>query len=148
MTKHSCRTELKTITLEGLETQLKNSGLKSTLPRRQLLKMLLEHGEPLSAEEALDLQKSGMDLVTIYRSLKKFEEVGLVQRLEFGDGIARFELVAEHHHHHHVICKNCQKVDVIHMCNVEPHLEAVRKMGYTQVTHRLEFFGLCRECSV
>lgn len=88
-----------------------------------------------------------MDLVTIYRILKKFEEFELVTRLEFGDGVARFELTLESgHHHHHVICRSCQKVEALHICDLDLHILAVEKMGYKQVNHRLDFFALCANC--
>lgn len=140
-----CQQQFKDLSLQVLEDRMKDLGLKVTQPRRKLLGLLMQGRGPLAAEEIQAALKDS-DLVTIYRSLNTFVDLGLVQKLEFGDGIARFELMSHNHHHHHVICKKCQKVDVLHICNVEPHLEAVKKLGYTQVTHRLEFFGLCSKC--
>lgn len=124
--------------------------MKLTSQRSQLLKILLNHPEPISADEIFkkfETKSDGMDLVTIYRILKKFEEAGLVSRLEFGDGVARFELTLESgHHHHHVICRSCQRVEPLHICDLDPHIRMVEEMGYKQVSHRLDFFGLCSRC--
>lgn len=146
----SCQQERKKMTVDNLSERLREKGLKLTHQRSAILEALVASGEPLSAEEILKKRgkKAGMDLVTVYRGLKKFEEVGLVTRLEFGDGISRFELIFESgHHHHHVICRKCHKVEVLHLCNLDIHLEAVRKMGYQAVQHRLDFFGICSACS-
>lgn len=140
-----CKQQFKDLSLSLLEEKMKELGLKVTQPRRKLLALLMQGQGPLAVEEMQEILKNS-DVVTIYRSLNTFVEHGLVQKYEFGDGISRFELVSQSHHHHHVICKKCQRVDVLHLCNVEPHLEAVKKLGYAQVTHRLEFFGVCSHC--
>lgn len=125
--------------------------MKLTTQRSQLLKALLAHPGPISAEELfkkVQLKSDSVDLVTIYRILKKFEESHIVSRLEFGDGVARFELTLESgHHHHHVICRVCHKVEALHLCDLDPHLKIVEAMGYTQLSHRLDFFGICADCA-
>ncbi|WP_246845483.1 Fur family transcriptional regulator [Bdellovibrio sp. NC01] len=146
-----CGNERKNIDIDSLNERVRKAGMKLTEQRKQMLKVLLHHLEPVSADDIfkeVGSKKDGMDLVTIYRILKKFEEAGLVSRLEFGDGVARFELTLESgHHHHHVICRQCQKVEPIHLCDLEPHIKAVEAMGYKQLSHRLDFFGLCANCS-
>jgi Fur family ferric uptake transcriptional regulator len=145
-----CNHDRKNISIETLQERVRAAGMKITQQRMQLLEILLHHPEPISADDIFQRfgkKSAGMDLVTIYRILKKFEEVNLVTRLEFGDGIARFELTLESgHHHHHVICRNCQKVEPLHLCNLDVHLKTVEAMGYAQVSHRLDFFGLCSRC--
>jgi Fur family ferric uptake transcriptional regulator len=145
-----CGNERKNLNLETLSERVRKAGMKLTQQRQFMLKILMEHPEPISADEIfkqVDPKSEGMDLVTIYRILKKFEEVGMVTRLEFGDGIARFELTLESgHHHHHVICRQCQKVEPLHICDLDQHLKMVESMGYTQLSHRLDFFGLCSRC--
>ncbi|MNJ98613.1 Peroxide operon regulator [compost metagenome] len=136
--------------IEALQERVRKAGMKLTQQRLQLLDILLHHPEPISADEIFkkfDKKSEGMDLVTIYRILKKFEDAVIVSRLEFGDGVARFELTLESgHHHHHVICRECQKVEPLHLCNLDIHIKMVESMGYEQVSHRLDFFGLCKNC--
>lgn len=124
--------------------------MKLTQQRSQLLKILLHHPEPVSADEIfkqIEDKSGGMDLVTVYRILKKLEEALIVTRQEFGDGVARFELTLESgHHHHHVICRQCQRVEPLHICDLDQHIKMVESMGYSQVSHRLDFFGVCSRC--
>lgn len=148
MTK--CSHDRKNIDIDSLNERVRKAGMKLTQQRSQLLGILLHHPEPISADEIfkkIDDKSDGMDLVTIYRILKKFEEAGLVSRLEFGDGVARFELTLESgHHHHHVICRHCQRVEPLHICDLDQHIKLVEAMGYKQVAHRLDFFGVCSRC--
>lgn len=145
-----CHHERKDVDLDSLNERVRAAGMKLTSQRSQLLKILLNHPSPISADEIFkkfENKSKGMDLVTIYRILKKFEEAFLVTRLEFGDGVARFELNLETgHHHHHVICRVCQKVEALHLCDLDAHLKFVEKMGYAQLSHRLDFFGICSSC--
>lgn len=145
-----CDHERKNIDIESLNERVRQAGMKLTVPRMQVLQTLVARPQPISADDIFkkfEGQADSMDLVTIYRVLKKFEEGGIVTRQEFGDGVARFELVLESgHHHHHVICRSCNNVEVIHLCNLEPHIKAVQDMGYKQLSHRLDFFGICSKC--
>lgn len=145
-----CGHERKNVDMDSLNSRVRNAGMKLTQQRSQILNILLNHPEPVSADEIFKKfpnKSEGMDLVTIYRILKKFEEAGLVSRLEFGDGVARFELTLESgHHHHHVICRHCQRVEPLHICDLEQHIKMVEAMGYTSVSHRLDFFGICSRC--
>lgn len=146
----SCGSERNKLTVDSLSERLRSKGLKLTDQRTAILESLINTEVPLSVDEILRSQSAvhELDLVTVYRCLKKFEDADLVTRLEFGDGISRFELTFESgHHHHHVICRKCHKVEILHICDLEIHLEAVRKMGYESVHHRLDFFGICPTCS-
>lgn len=145
-----CGQERKNINIDTLNERVRKAGMKLTSQRTQILKTLLNHPEPISADEIFkkyDGKSEAMDLVTIYRILKKFEESLIVSRLEFGDGVARFELTLESgHHHHHVICRQCQRVEPIHLCDLEEHIKTVESMGYKNLSHRLDFFGICSRC--
>ena len=75
--------------------------------------------------------------------------MGMVQRFDFGDGIARFELVdaGGHAHHHHLVCTECARIIELDECFAAEfeHAIAVRN-GFKAVTHKLEFFGICPDC--
>lgn len=127
---------------------LKTAGLKSTRPRLALLEAMSRFHAPFSTEDLhKSVQKSGFDLVTVYRSLATFSELSIVHRVDLGDGIVRYELAsADGSHHHHFICKSCQKVEPLDSCEIQAQEKRLRDQGYTGLSHRLEFFGFCPDC--
>ncbi|MBX3021765.1 MAG: transcriptional repressor [Bdellovibrionales bacterium] len=133
---------------------LSDSGLRITRPRRLLLKAVLAMQTHFSAGDVLaaltKMEKGhGFDLVTLYRNLPVFEEVGIICRADFSDDMIRYTLAhAGHdHHHHHIVCRSCQKVAPVDLCLLEVQQKALVKMGFKDVRHRLEFSGICRACS-
>lgn len=126
---------------------LRKAGHRVTAPRRTLLSLLcVEHG-PFSAEDLHKKLPAGMcDPVTVYRSLSALEEMGLVRRCDFGDGVYRYEFNTGEHHHHHIICRKCNSVNTLEMCFADGLERLVRQMGYANVTHTLEIFGTCADC--
>lgn len=95
------------------------------------------------------LPKGEVDLATVYRSIHLLEEMGLVKRYDFGDGTARFELLAEGDdgHHHHLVCTQCAKVVEIEECFTEELENRIAmRNGFKAISHKLEFFGICPDC--
>lgn len=85
---------------------------------------------------------AGISLATVYRSVKLFEETGILERLEFGDGRSRYE-DAEREHHDHLIDINTGQVIEF----VDPEIEALqekiaKKLGYELRGHKLELYGV------
>ena len=130
--------------------KLKESGGRITLQRRALLKEIIKFQGPFSADDLLGkLKKTPMDLATIYRSLTAFKELGLLSTVDFSDGTLRYQYIPEkeHRHYHHVVCTDCRSVQPIKSCIVHKQEELIEQMGYRDVSHRLEFFGLCKKCA-
>ncbi len=129
--------------------QLHAKGLKSTPLRSSLMKIFQDHHSPLSAEE-LESKLKGLDYdpASLFRCLKKFTEAQLIRVVDLGEGFHRFESICHvHSHHHHVMCNSCKKIETIPFCipkEIETHL---KKTGYSHLTHRMDFFGLCGSCS-
>jgi Fur family ferric uptake transcriptional regulator len=95
------------------------------------------------------LPKGVGDLATVYRSLHLLEEMKMVKRFDLGDGVARFELLAEGDdgHHHHLVCTRCTKVVEIEECFTRELEEKIASQnGFKSITHKLEFFGVCPGC--
>ena len=77
------------------------------------------------------------------------EQMGMVQRFDFGDGIARFELIrgGPRGHHHHLICVQCSEIIELEDCCAREWDERIAVgNGYKAITHKLEFFGICPGC--
>ena len=136
--------------LASLTGRLRRAAHKITGPRAAILEILRHHPHPLTNKEIFsELPKGECDLATIYRAMQLLEKLGMVQRFDFGDGAARFELVGEGDdgHHHHLVCNRCAVVVEIAECFPEEiERRLARAHGFDGVTHRLEFFGVCPDC--
>jgi Fur family ferric uptake transcriptional regulator len=127
---------------------LRTHGLRVTEPRKAILQTLLNEHGPYSADEIHKrLGHSGCDVVTVYRSLQAMEEIGTLRRCDFGDGVYRYEFNHGEHHHHHIICRSCRSVETIDVCVADSLERIARLKGYQKVTHTLEVFGICLNCS-
>jgi len=136
--------------LSSLTSRLRRKARKVTGPRAAILEILRQHPHPLTNKEIFaELPKGGCDLATIYRAMQMLEKLGMVKRFDFGDGAARFELVEEGDdgHHHHLVCTRCASVVEIEECFPEEIERRIASQnGFSAVTHRLEFFGVCPDC--
>lgn len=131
-----------------LKNLIKNAGLNYTKPRKAILELLEKKHGPFSAEEIFKQLGPGVcDQATIFRTLKQFSTKGLVNTVTLHEGFVRYEYNDPTHHHHHLICRNCQKLETIDECDVLDLENKLAKKGYTQLSHSLEFFGLCPQCS-
>lgn len=129
---------------------LRNVGLKVTLPRLKILEMLeTSTTRHLSAEDIYrSLMDTGEDigLATVYRVLTQFETAGLVRRHHFEGGHAVFEL-ERGHHHDHLVCIKCGKVEEFEDELIEKRQrEKASELGYTLVEHSLTLYGECSRC--
>jgi Fur family transcriptional regulator, ferric uptake regulator len=130
--------------------RLRRKSRKMTGPRQAILKILRQQAHPMSTREVFTALPPGdCDLVTVYRSMGLLESLGMVKRFDLGDGVARFELLAEGDdgHHHHLVCTGCTAVIEIEQCSIRRREQQIAaRHGFKAVTHKLEFFGLCPEC--
>jgi Fur family ferric uptake transcriptional regulator len=136
--------------LSALTGRLRQQARKITGPRQAILEILRRREHPLATRQIFAALPQGRcNLATIYRAVHLLETMGMVKRFDFGDGVARFELVGENDggHHHHLVCTRCAGVVEIEECfprEIERRVAA--RNGFKAVTHKLEFFGLCPSC--
>jgi len=129
------------------QKDLKNAGLKATLPRLKVLSLFENSRERhLSAEDIYKVMlNSGEDvgLATVYRVLTQFEQAGLLIRHHFEGGKAVFELNAGGHHDH-IVCVKCGRVEEFYDAEIEKRQErAAESMGFTMQDHSLTIYGVC-----
>lgn len=136
--------------LAELTERLRRKSRKVTGARQAILDLLRCEAHPMSTKEIHQaLRRQHCDLVTVYRSLRMLEEMGMVKRFDFGDGTARFELLPEGDdgHHHHLVCTRCASVVELNECSMcELEERIATRNGFQSVTHKLEFFGICPRC--
>ncbi|MEW9918721.1 Fur family transcriptional regulator [Marimonas sp. MJW-29] len=120
-------------------------GLRMTDQRRTIARVIEDSEDHPDVEElfkrasALD---SGISIATVYRTVKLFDEAGILDKLEFGDGRARYE-DAERDHHDHLIDLNSGEVIEFVDAEIEALQEKIaRKLGYDLRGHRLELYGV------
>ncbi len=139
--------------IERIKKQLHAQSYKLTPQREATVRVLLEREEDhLSAEDVYLLVKEKapeIGLATVYRTLELLSELKIVDKINFGDGVSRYDLRKEGatHFHHHLVCMECGIVEEI----VEDLLEDVEKLverdwGFKVKDHRLTFHGICRQC--
>ncbi len=132
-------------------TDLKQAGLKTTLPRLRVLSVL-EKSEirHLSADEvyrSLLEDDESIGLATVYRVLTQFEDAGLVIRHNFEGGHSVFEL-NDADHHDHMICVKCGSVTEFFDRRIEDQQEKVaHDHGFRIQDHSLTLFGTCKHCN-
>lgn len=135
-----------------LETDdLRNVGLKVTLPRVKILQILETqvNDRHLTAEQIYKIllsEEEEIGLATVYRVLTQFEAAGLVTRHHFEGGNSVFEL-DKGTHHDHILCMNCGKVDEFTDEVIEARQkEIAAKLGYQLTDHGLYLYGFCAQC--
>ncbi len=130
---------------DTIESRCEAKGLRMTEQRRVIAQVLEGSDDHPDVEELYaraSTRDPNISIATVYRTVKLFEEAGILDKLEFGDGRARYE-DAERDHHDHLI--DMQTGQVIEF--VDPEIEELqeriaRKLGYTLKGHKLELYGV------
>jgi len=127
--------------------ELKNSGLKATLPRLKVLEVFQKSSQRhMSAEDVYKhLLTEGADvgLATVYRVLMQFEQAGILSRNHFEAGKAVFEL-NEGKHHDHLVCLDCGRVEEFFDPEIEKRQRAVAaQRGFELQEHSLALYAAC-----
>ena len=137
--------------------EIRAAGLKLTPARLHVLELLKKDHCLLTIDEIVQKlartpSKVKADWTTVYRTLLTFSEAGLVSHTTLVDGALRYEYhdpnPSSHHHHHHVSCKKCGKIEAIDACEIAKIQKQVEKMGFRELSHRLEFTGICPKCKL
>ncbi|WP_310534351.1 Fur family transcriptional regulator [Novosphingobium sp.] len=128
-----------------IEALCAERGLRITDQRRVIAKVLSEstdHPDVDKLHERAVAIDPGISIATVYRTVRLFEEAGILDRHDFGDGRARYEAAPEAHHDHMIDVESGKVIEF-----VDPELEALQrqiaeKLGYRLVDHRMELFGV------
>ncbi|RBP49635.1 ferric iron uptake transcriptional regulator [Arenicella xantha] len=130
--------------------ELKDAGLKTTLPRLRILSVLESSGDRhYTAEDVYKaLLDAGEDIAfaTVYRVLTQFENAGLVLRHNFEGGRSVFEL-DNGEHHDHMVCIKCNTVTEFYDPEIEERQKKVaQKYDFKLEDHSLYLYGMCKSC--
>ena len=127
--------------------ELKNSGLKATLPRIKVLEVFQKSTQRhMSAEDVykhLLAEGSDVGLATVYRVLAQFEQAGILSRNHFESGKAVYE-INEGRHHDHLVCLDCGRVEEFFDPEIEQRQRAVTiARGFELQEHSLSLYARC-----
>jgi Fur family ferric uptake transcriptional regulator len=133
---------VQTIDLEALCAQ---RGLRITEQRRVIARVLsnsADHPDVEKLHERAAAIDPGISIATVYRTVRLFEEAGILDRHDFGDGRSRYEAAPEAHHDHMIDVETGRVVEF-----VDPELEALQRriaerLGFRLVDHRMELYGV------
>ena len=127
--------------------ELKNNGLKATLPRLKILE-IFQSGKQrhMTAEDVFRVlleERLDIGLATVYRVLMQFEQAGLINRSNFESGKAVYE-INEGQHHDHLVCLDCGRVEEFYDAEIEKRQHAVAKFkGFAISDHTLSIYANC-----
>lgn len=128
-----------------LEKLCAEKGLRITDQRRVIARVISDaedHPDVETLHERATAVDPRISIATVYRTVRLFEEAGILDRHDFGDGRARYEAVPEAHHDHLIDVETGKVIEF-----VDPELEALQKqiaekLGYRLVDHRMELYGV------
>lgn len=128
-----------------IEALAAKAGMRMTDQRRVIARVLSQSDDHPDTEEVYNraaAEDEAISIATVYRTVRLFEEAGILTRHDFGDGRARYEPVPEDHHDHLI---DIQSGKVIEFTNDEIErlqTEVAEKLGYRLVDHRLELYAV------
>ena len=130
---------------DRIEKLCLEKGMRMTEQRRVIARVLSVSSDHPDVEE-LHRRAHAVDphisIATVYRTVRLFEEAGIINRLDFRDGRSRYEEHSDDHHDHLIDMKTGKVVEFVD-AEIEALQEAIaRKLGYRLVDHRLELYGM------
>ena len=128
-----------------IEALCAEKGLRITEQRKVIAQVLSDaedHPDVESVHERAAAIDAGISIATVYRTVRLFEEAGILERHDFGDGRARYEAAPEAHHDHLIDVETGKVIEF-----VDPELELLQKqiaekLGFRLVDHRMELYGV------
>ena len=132
---------------------LKEHGLKITPKREAIINFFIEKDRYATVEEvwkSLKFKFKKIGLPTVYRNLEKFNEIGILTKIE-GEGnktcYGLCQAEDPNSHHHHIICISCHKVGIIEFCNFHQIVKKIEKeSGFKVIDHSIQIKGICKKC--
>jgi len=131
------------VVMQDILARCEQKGLRLTGPRRIIAAVLGEaedHPDAASVHRRARRLEPGISVATVYRTLRLFEEVGILERLEFGDGRTRYEDANRDHHDHLIDIRSGEVIEFTSPEIEELQRRVAERLGYRIVAHRLELY--------
>ena len=131
--------------LPNIEELCQEKGIKMTGQRRVIAQVIAgakDHPDVEMLYQRASAVDKNISIATVYRTVKLFEEAGITQKHDFGDGRARYEPAGEEHHDHLIDIKTGKVIEFANEEIENLQQEIARKLGYKLVDHRLELYAV------
>ncbi len=128
-----------------IEKKCVDKGIKLTDQRKIIAKVMSESNNHPDVDELykrVSKIDSKISIATVYRTVKLFEEIGILTKHEFGGGKARYEEINEGHHDHLIDIKSGEIIEFVDDEIEKLQKKVAEKHGYTLVDHKLELYGI------
>jgi Fur family transcriptional regulator, ferric uptake regulator len=129
---------------------LRAKKLKVTPHRQLILETFLNNEGHRSVEDIYNVvreQDPRVGYTTVYRTMKLLLESGLAREIDLADGITRYEHLYNHQHHDHMICMQCGNSIEFYDPDIESVQDAAsEQLGFKVLDHKLQIYGLCKNC--
>ena len=128
-----------------IEVLCEHTGMRMTGQRRVIARILSESDDHPDVEvlhRRAVLEDSGISIATVYRTVKLFEEAGILTRHDFGDGRSRYETISEDHHDHLIDLQSGKVIEFSNDAIEELQRQVAENLGYKLIDHRLELYGV------
>jgi Fur family transcriptional regulator, ferric uptake regulator len=129
--------------MKTIEQLCIEKGMKMTEQRRIIARVVTgasDHPDVEELHKRASSEDSGISLATVYRTLRLFEEAGIIEKHDFGDGRARYEPLKDSHHDHLIDVKSGKVIEFVNEEIEKLQEEIARQYGYKLVDHRLELY--------
>ncbi len=132
-------------------SELDKKGFRNSEKRNAIIRAFVASNKHLNADELYEIVKkirAGIGFVTVYRTLKLLVRYGFAREVDFKDGFTRYEINDEPSvQHDHLICIRCGSVTEFKDAEIEKLKDkASSNTGFAPIFHRLEIFGICKQC--
>ena len=127
--------------IDEIAGKIRGRGYKATPQRLKILRALATQQH--QSMEELRRRCPQVGLVTMYRTLHLLSELGIVRRMDLGDG-PRYELAEDHHHH--LICESCGDISEFEECPLSSELVSLVSSEFEVRSHSVEVYGRCAAC--
>ena len=133
-----------------IEVKCKEKGVRLTDQRKVIAKVLSESKEVYGSKDHPDVDElhkrvsiidEKISIATVYRTLKLFEESGIIERHDFKEGKSRYEPSTEEHHDHLIDINTGEIIEFVDKDIEELQIQIAKKLGYNLVDHKLELYG-------
>lgn len=131
--------------MDRLEKLCVEKGMRMT-EQRKVIARVLSHADDHPDVEEIHKRATEIDanisIATVYRTMRLFEEAGIVERHDFQDGRSRYEEVSDHHHDHLIDLRSGEVIEFVNEEIEQLQKRIAEEHGYKLVDHRLELYGV------